>query len=422
MDHVVSPVRQPLRGVVRVPPSKTLMQRALVLSALSERPVRLDTGGVAPGEDVRFTESALEAFGAWRDERLGTSRAPRTVDLGWNGTGLRFVTAAACLRPTGARTLLRGRPALLRRPHRGLLRALRALGGHVRRRRSGAIRVIARPLRHGAVAVDGRQSSQFASALALIAPRVGGLELDVVGPVVSLPYLRISVGVLRAFGIGARLEETPARVRVSVAAGAPAHEGPYRVEPDASAAAAWFVAAAFVGGSQAVAGLRPGSPQADLAVLDLLARMGAVVDEDEHGWIRVTGSGERLRALGTVDLRDAPDLVPLVAAVAATAAGETRIVGAAHARKKESDRLARVAHLIGEMGGDARLTEIDVLVVRGTTLHGAALDVRDDHRLAFAFGVLGLRVPGVVLRGAESTSKSDPGFLEALRRAAMTDQ
>ena len=420
MDHAVSVVRKPLHGATQVPPSKTLAQRALVLSALSDDPVALDAGTGPVGEDVRRTRDALDRLGPWRGGCLGASRERRVLDLGWNATGLRFLTAVACLRAPGSRTLLRGRRPLLQRPHGPLIRSLCAIGGHVRRRRSGAIRVIARALRPGRAHVDGTASNQFASALALIAPRVGGLDLHVGGPVVSRPYLRITAGVLQRFGIAATLHEGPDHARFEVAAGAPHHEGPFVVEPDASAAAARFAAAALVGGSQSVVGLRADSLQADIAVLPLLARMGARVDDDENGWCRVTGSGARLQAPGTVDLRDATDLVPLVAALAASAEGTTRIVGAGHARRKESDRLGRVAQLIVALGGVARVTDDDVLEIDGRVLHGAALDVRDDHRLAFAFGILGTRIPGVVLRGAESTAKSDPGFLAALE--AMTAQ
>jgi 3-phosphoshikimate 1-carboxyvinyltransferase len=131
----------------------------------------------------------------------------------------------------------------------------------------------------------------------------------------------------------------------------------------------------------------------------------------------VRGPDGPLLGAGDVDLRDAPDLAPLVGALAAGADGTTRVVGAPHLRSKESDRVASVVAAVRALGGDAE-ERPDGFVVRGRRLCGGAVTVRGDHRLALAFGVVGLAVPGVVLVGAEAVSKSWPGFLAALARAA----
>ena len=359
MDYAVPLLGEPLQGQVCVPPSKSYCQRALMLAALADETVAITTHGGTPGDDVRYTRAALDSIGRWQGGHLGPDRDRRSLDLGWNGTGFRFLIAAACLRPPGARTLVSGRPDLLRRPHRVLVRALQSLGAHVRPRRSGAVRVIAQPLHGPTVDVDGRVSSQYASALALIAPRIGGLTIGFGAQSVSRPYLQVTVDMLRAFGIDAAFQD---RNRLHVPAGVPQHmTGSLAIEPDASAAAAWFAAAAYVGGSQSVVGLSPTSKQADMALLAVLEAMGAQVDTDEQGWVRVTGSGARLQGAGEVDLRDATDLVPLVAALAATADGVTEIVGAGHARRKESDRLVRMVDGIHAMGGEAALLEGDVV-------------------------------------------------------------
>jgi 3-phosphoshikimate 1-carboxyvinyltransferase len=417
-DFAVPTARTPVRGAFTVPPSKSLQQRALVLAALADGDVRLELAGrEPPGDDVLGLGAALERLGRWTGGALGTSRERLVLDLGLGATGLRFATALAALRPPGARTLLRGAPRLLRRPHGPLLRALTRLGARWKRRRSGSIRVLGGGMRGRELSIPAGPSSQYASALLLVAPRIGGLSLRFSGPPVSLAYLRMTLDALRAFGVPCREEGLDGpRGRVEASAAAPRCER-FAVEPDASAAAAWWTAAALTGGEAWVLGLPRSSSQPDVALLGILERMGAVVDRGPEGSARVAGSGTWLRAPGDVDLGNAPDLVPLVAVLAASAEGATRIRGAAHARAKESDRLATVAAGLRALGGAVEETE-DGLAIEGVPLRGAVVDVAGDHRLAFAFGVLGLSCPGVVLRGAEAASKSHPGFLGDLEQAA----
>jgi 3-phosphoshikimate 1-carboxyvinyltransferase len=260
-------------------------------------------------------------------------------------------------------------------------------------------------------------SSQYASALLLIAPRIGGLTLELLQRPVSRPYLELTLDVLASFGIetGAEGLDAPGG-RLRVAAGVP-RATVYRVEADASCAAPWWTAAVVTGGTVVVEGLPRATRQADARLLPILERVGATAAETASGGLRVGGPEggiAGLRALGDVDLKDASDLVPLVGALAAVAPGRTRIHGAAHVRFKESDRLQTVADGIRALGGTADVTETGELVVEGTALSGGVVSAAADHRLVLAFGVLGLAIPGVVIRGAEAVSKSYPSFLAEL--------
>ncbi len=410
--------RQPVTGAFCVPASKSSLQRALVLAALSETPVAIEVGDAAPGgEDVAALGAALERLGAWGGGALGAGRASLALDLGLGATGFRLVTALATLRPAGARTLVRGRPALLARPHQELRRALKRLGAHVLRKPSGAHRVIAGGMRGGRLTVGCRSSSQHVTALMLLAPRLGGLTLSLADRPVSRPYLRLTAQLLARFGIAARLEglEAPGG-RIEVAAGVPACER-LSIEPDASAAAFWWAAAALTGGEVSIPGLGRGSAQADVLLLEVLERMGAQVERAADASALVRGPAEGLVGAGEVDLGDAPDLVPLTAALAACARGRTYLRGVLHARGKESDRLAASAALIAALGGRAEVLS-DGLVVEGGPLRAGVVSAAGDHRIAFAAGLLGLVVPGVVLRGAGAASKSHPTFLAELARAA----
>lgn len=417
MDYAVKPARRPVEGLRPVPPSKSLYQRALVLAHLGEGPTHLEADGEV-GEDVRDLGRALDAMGTWAAAgSLGTSRESLRIHLGLGATGFRFAMAAATLRPDGARTLVTGHPPLLNRPHAPLARALARRGARLKRRHSGAYRVHGGGLTPGPVDVAVGVSSQFASALLLVAPRVGGFELVFGGSVVSRPYLDLTLSVLEAFGIETETEGLEGEHgRIRVPAGTP-RAARYRVESDASSAALWWAAAVLTGGRVRVPGLASGSRQADMRLLEVLPRMGATVRFLDDG-IEVGGPGGRLGPAGDVDLGASPDLLPILGVLAAGADGETVLRGAGHARFKESDRLATVAAGIRALGGDADVLDGDRLHIRGRPLRGGSVAVAGDHRIALAFGVLGLVVDGVVLRGAEAVGKSYPSFLTEMEAAS----
>ena len=426
VDWVVPTASAPIRGTFLVPPSKSIHQRALALAVLSEGVSRIETDG-DPGEDVVGLARALSALvgrdvpprgsveGAFGSEGLGSGRESLALEFGRNATGFRIAAALTCLRPSGARTLLRGDRRLLARPHGPLLRAIGSLGGHAIRKPSGSVRVIAGGIAGGEVSLAATRSSQFATALAIAATRWGGISIRLVGDAASIGYLDLTIESLRAFGVDASREGNAIRVP-----GAPPRAANVVVEADASSAAAWWTAAALTGGAAIVPTLHADSRQPDTALLGVLSRMGASVERRPDGTVQVRGPASGLSGAGDVDLRGSPDLAPLVAALAAGAAGETRVVGAPHLRLKESDRIASVVSAVRAIGGDAEECE-DGFVVRGVgagRLTGGIVDAAGDHRLVLAFGALGLAVPGVSVRGAEAVGKSYPAFREAAGRAA----
>lgn len=399
MDFAVPPAAGPVRGTFAVPPSKSIHQRALALAALSGTGVDVlpAAGCLPPGEDVRRFTAATRALGPWSGAALGASRESLSLDLGENGTGFRFAIALATLRPAGARTLVRGRPVLMRRPHGVLLRSLERLGAHIKRRSSGAVRVLGGGVQGArTLHVDIARSSQYASALLLLAPRIGGLTIELPEGASSRAYVRITERVLGMFGVGVEASKT----RIHVPRADP-EATTIRVEADASAAACWRAAAALTGGEVTIPGLATDSAQPDAAIADVL---------------RALAQPER----APLDLRDCSDLVFLAGVLAAVAEGETHICGVAHTRRKESDRVQVLVRGLQALGAHASIEADDSLRVRGGPLRGARVDCAGDHRAAIAFGVLGLRVPGIVLGGAECVRKSQPSFLEDLARAARS--
>lgn len=437
-EFVVPRARGPVRGVFAVPPSKSLSQRALVLAALSEGPTEIVADGEAPDDVVRLAAALsvlsgrrippagvvpgrtgdLAADAGGHGGPFGPSKASLRLDLGMNATGMRFAIALAGLRPAGARTLVTGRPRLRQRPHGPLLRALTRLGARVRRRRSGAVRVLGAPWTRHEVDVPGAASSQYGSALLLAAAGAGGIRVRVEDGAVSRAYLALTTHVLEAFRVPVAREGR----WIHVPAAVPAAER-FVVEPDASSAAVWWTLAALTGGRARVAGLAARSPQPDVSLLGILARMGARVGE-EDGSAVVEGppaDGEGLRGAGDVDLRDAPDLAPLVAVLAARARGTTRVVGARHLRWKESDRIASLAAGLAALGVPVVERDDGFEVRGGGPLRAARVETAGDHRLALAFGALGVAAGGIVLSEGGVVAKSYPGFLAALSRAATTE-
>ena len=258
------------------------------------------------------------------------------------------------------RTTLDGDASLRRRP----LGAIPDLGIPIRTRRGKPPIVVEGPAAvRGPVRVSARDTSQFASGLLL-----AGFRIRLAGPVVSAPYITMTMSALLRFG----------------------GKGPrtVRIEPDWSSAAYPLIAAAIRGLRVRVPGLSMNSLQADRTVIDMLESAGVPCGVDRRGaWCEGTG---RVGPFA-IDLRDAPDLAPAAAALALYADGESRVTGAAHLRGKESDRIAACVAAVRAMGGRARSTR-DGFVVRGGTVRAGVVDPRGDHRIALAFGAAGARV------------------------------
>jgi 3-phosphoshikimate 1-carboxyvinyltransferase len=412
-----------VHGEVPVPGSKSIANRALVAAALADGDSTLTN--VPAGDDTVAMLDCLAGLGVSVDGSggdivrvagSGGTMHPTAsrLDARLAGTTSRFVTALAALadRPV----TVDGEPALRARPMGELHEALTVLGASIDHgAAAGRLPVtITGPLRRGGtVSLRGDVSSQFVTALMLVAPLLdGGLRIELTSPLVSLPYVRLTAWVMGVFGAG------PVDVGGRHVAVPP---GRYRgtdlaVEADASSASYPLAVAAVAGGEVVVPGLSTDSPQGDIAIAELLAAMGCDVDTSTGG-LRVRRDGEQpLRGID-VELAAMSDLVPTVAAVAVTAATPTVIRGVGFIRAKESDRLGGLAAELTKTGARVRVTEDGLAIepVPGgvASLHGATLHTHHDHRLAMAFAVLGAAVDGVAIDDPAVVAKSWPGFWDA---------
>ena len=411
--------RGPLDARLRVPGSKSVTNRALLVAALADGESVLE--GALASDDTEAMRGVLGALGvAVRAEEQrfhvsgsgGRLRAPsRTLDARASGTTARFVTAAATL--ADGPSLVDGTARMRERPIEDLVRALVALGARLEiRGRAGCppVWIAGGGLAGGEAGIDGRRSSQFVSAVLLVSPYAArDVELRFVGgELVSRPYVELTLAVMRDFGADAGW--TP-QGGLRVAAGRRYRGRSYAVEPDASAAAYPFCAAAIAGGRVRVEGIPAASIQADLALLGVLERMGCRV---ERGPCHVTVSGPTNRLRGVeVDMNAMPDAVLALAVTALFADGPSRLGGVANLRLKETDRLAALEKELAKLGARAEAGP-DWLRIEPGPLRGAEIDTYDDHRMAMSFALAGLRVPGVVIRDPGCVAKTWPGFFEAL--------
>ncbi|WP_252436309.1 3-phosphoshikimate 1-carboxyvinyltransferase [Pseudonocardia humida] len=405
----------PVRARVTVPGSKSVTNRALLLAALSGGAASVS--GAPTSRDTALMVGALRALGApvgIEGERVvfGEHDGPHgggTVDCGLAGTVMRFVPPAAAL--ADGPVSFDGDPRARERPMATVLDAMRALGAVVEGERLPFTVRGTGSMPGGEVTIDASASSQFVSGLLLSGARYEkGVAVYHDGkPVPSLPHIDMTVAMLREAGVDVDDTE-PNTWRV---APGPIRARDWVVEPDLSNAAVFLAAAAVTGGEVTVLGWPAGSSQPGAHVLSVLEQAGCAVSVSAEG-VTVRGP-ERLSGVD-VDLHDASELTPTVAAVAALAGGPSRITGVAHIRGHETDRLAALAAELNGLGG--RVTELpDGLEIRPVPLHGGGWGAYADHRMATAGAIVGLVVPGVEVDDVECTSKTMPGF--AGRWAAM---
>jgi 3-phosphoshikimate 1-carboxyvinyltransferase len=406
----------PIRTTVRIPGSKSITHRALITAGLA-RGDSLITDYLSC-EDTLFTANALKQLGVSileLGDRLKvsgpgpaclSSTGRMEIHVGNSGTSFRLLLSVLAL--GSGEFLLTGSPRMLQRPVGPLVEALNALGVKASFPKEAGfppVLVKAQGIPGGRVTVQGDLSSQFVSSLLLAGPCARkDVQIDVVGKLVSRPYVDITLDVMSMFGV--QVEREGYR-HFRIPAGQAYRATTFRVQGDASSASYFWAAAAITGGMLTSENIYPNSTrQGDIRLLDIFERMGCRVNRKTD---RVTVHGAPLEGI-EADMSAMPDLVPTLAAVALFANGTTVIKNVSHLRHKESDRLASVTREWRRLG--ARIEEqSDGLVIRGgARLSGVLVDPHDDHRLAMSLAVIGLRVPGIRIKDEDCVNKSFPGF------------
>jgi 3-phosphoshikimate 1-carboxyvinyltransferase len=420
----IQPLSKSPVATIRVPGSKSITNRALILAALYSADMDCQIRGILRSEDTEVMIDSLEKLGfhVWSDEEklggalhvnsmYGLTPIPATeaeLYVANSGTSMRFLTALVTLGEGHFR--LDGSSRMRDRPIEDLLTALRELGANACSEKANGcppVIVEANGLRGGRVRVRGSISSQFLSALLMIAPFAREeVLIEVDGPLVSWPYVSMTVEMLQ------RLE-----IPISFGQGNTYHVGKrplaevggFNIEPDASAASYFFGGASITGGSVQVPELSTNSIQGDIRFVSLLEDMGCKVVRGSNS---VTVTGGVLQGLDA-DMNDISDCVMTLAAVACFADGPTTIRNVAHIRHKETDRLKALATELRKVG--VEVDEFaDGLKITPRPLHGAEIETYNDHRMAMSMALIGLKVPGIVIRNPGCVTKTYPRFFEDL--------
>ncbi len=426
----LAPVTLPVKGTVKVPGSKSITNRALLIAALADGESTLT--GALYSDDTRYMAAALNQLGI----RVVSDPAaehfvvtgcggeiPATeaeLFLGNSGTSMRFLAAMVAL--GHGRFVLDGVPRMRERPIAPLLDALRDLGVSARSTMENGyppIEIHADGIAGDQVTMAGDKSSQYFTGLLMAAPyAANGMTIRVDGELVSQPYIEITADVMAAFGVDAEIDEDYRQFQVSP--GQRYVGQVFAVEPDASNASYFFAAAAITGGEVRVEGLGMESMQGDLDFVYVLEQMGAVIDVRDTETI-VRGPADGVLHGGEFDMADISDTAQTLAAVAPFADSPVTIRGVAHNRIKETDRISAVATELRKLGQQVDEFE-DGMTITPALITPAEIETYDDHRMAMSFGVTGLRAPGVRILDPGCTAKTFPGYWDTLLHLTGTNR
>ena len=434
---LITPISHPLNATVRVPGSKSLTNRALLIAALADGTTALTNALFS--DDSRYFAGALQTLGF--DMSLNPDRAEMSVTglggripakqadlfIGNAGTAARFLSAFLTL--GNGEFILDGDARMRERPIGDLVGALTELGATIAstadkphtasplsprervrvRELCPPLKITASGLPGGKTQVAGDISSQFLSALLMVAPYAQSpVEIEVSTGLNSKPYVDMTLSIMQDFGV---IVERDGYEFFRIPMTGYKSQGLYPIEPDASAASYFFAAPAICGGTVRVENISRKSVQGDIAFLDLLEKMGCTVKETDH-WLLVTGLTE-LRGLD-VDMRDIPDTAQTLAAIAPFASTPTRIRGIASARVKETDRVQATCSELARLGVRVDEHEDGMTIYPCAEFRPATVQTYNDHRMAMAFSLVGLRVPGITIENPGCVSKTFPNFFDVL--------
>lgn len=422
-QYHVKKIDQPIRWNIEVPGSKSMTNRALLMAALTDG--RVDLEGVLFSDDSRYFLSSLQSLG-FEVEIKETEKKVSLVGLngaipkkdaeiyvGSAGTAARFLTAMLGL-SEGTYTI-QASEQMKKRPMKPLFELLERMGAEITYlEKEGHLPVRIRGCHCAGkkeLELDISSSTQFLSAMLLVSPMMKqGLVIHITSEKTDGSYVRITRKMLEEAGVSVAFDGRNYETK----AGASYQKKHYIIEPDVSAACYFYAAAAITGGSALVKNVHSDNSQGDMKFLEVLREMGCAIEEHAEG-IKVIGPkpGE-LKGI-TVNMNDFSDQALTLAAIAPYAASKVRITGIGHIRKQESDRLSVMATELGRMGICCEEEASAITIFPGQP-KGALIETYDDHRVAMAFSLSGLRTDGVVINHPECCRKTFEEYFTVLDR------
>ncbi len=412
-----------VKGKVTAPPSKSMTHRAAVIASLAKGTSVVKNALVS--NDTMQTINACRAFGV-KIKRQGATLTikgsggqlvvpKKTIKVNNSGTTMRFITAIAAL-ATGT-TVISGSKRMHERPMKELLQSLKALSIKTKslaKNGHAPLKITGGKILGGEITIKPNASSQFVSALLLVAPFAKkGLRLKIEGRFPSKPYVDTTIMVMNKFGV--KVQNDNYRVFI-VRPGQAYQATTMAIEGDFSSASYLFAAAAVTGGQVSVGNLNLKLPQADKVFLNILTQMGCQIEDTDH---QVTVKGNfPLRGI-TVDMENCPDTVQTLSAVASYAVGKTHIKNIGHLTYKETDRITDTARELKKIGVEVSHNK-NSLTIAGRPPKGGVINTHEDHRMAMSMAIAALGAKrGIMIKNAEVISKSYPGFWQDLARLGV---
>ncbi len=405
-------------SIISIPGSKSISHRAIICACLAKG--KSIIRNVLKSDDVFYTITGLEKMGAGiREisqndfEVQGFAGDPQPCDgdiyLGNSGTSMRLLAGIACL--GNSAYILSGDKRMCQRPMGGLINALKMAGAEALSLNGDdcpPVQINGNNAIGGEIILDCSKTSQYLSSVLIAGALLNkGLDIKLPSATVSSPYIGLTMDIMEKFKVKAEKIDD---MHYYVSGNQQYKAGEFIVEPDLSNASYFWAAGAITGKKIKIKNISRHSLQGDLRFLDILEHMGCRVEYDTDG-ISVIGrvnQGQNLKGVN-VDMSDIPDVVPTLAVIACFAEGKTIISNIAHLREKECDRIDAVVSQLLKMGIKAEQGE-DFLSVTGGTPSGAFIETFDDHRIAMAFSIAGIKVPGIQIENEECVGKSFPSF------------
>lgn len=409
------PCSKPIRAEIHIPGSKSITNRAILISSLARGTSKLN--GFLHSDDTHYMTEAWKNLGV-QFETVGNQLEirgcagkivpyPGEIYVENAGTAARFLTAALVL--GRGEYVLNGNRRMRQRPIKDLIFALNGLGAKVTDIAGTGcppVRITAEGLQGGTVSIPGNKSSQYISAILMAAPYAKNQTvINIKGDLVSRSYVDMTINIMRAFKVHCHWLNP---YSIEIAANQVYQARNYQIEGDASSASYFFAMAAITRGRIKVHGLGPDSMQSDLKLLQILEKMGCSIRWEENS---VVLEGNPLRAV-EVDMNNMSDVAPTLAVVALFAKGVTKIVNVENMRIKECDRINAIVTELRKLGAEVEEWK-DGLSIKGQESYSAAdFQTYDDHRLAMSFSLVGLRIPGITIQNPQCVSKTFPNFYQ----------
>ncbi len=405
----IVPIDAPIDSSVSVPGSKSYANRALIIASLTKSSVTLHN--VTSFDDTIAMINSLKDLGIIINQKDGDTVVANsifelnpidvTLDAKQSATAFRFLIALCCLIP--GTQIIAGHESLLKRPVEPLIAALKQLGASVARNESNEVIISSSQLKSNEVDLDASATSQFLTALLLIAPVTG---LSIRAPLIATEsYVGITKDIMRDFGVIVESKNGQYSVQKQE------YQGPeYVIESDISSASYFWALAALSKGKITVENTTWDSKQGDIQLLKILEVMGAQVENSSSG---VSVIGSELKSVD-VNMADCPDQVMTIAVLAAFAKGTTVIHGVETLRLKETDRLNAVMTELKKMN-IATETNGHSLTIYGGDPKSAVIETYLDHRMAMSFAIAGARLSNMKINNPEVVSKTFPDFWNKMR-------